>query len=65
MANGQQILSKEVDPELVEILNETIEINALEDEKENITVEEEEEKEQYIFSTPPEGSSSLCKLGDV
>ena len=54
------------DPELEAILNETVELNEFEDEMEQQREEfEEEVKEQYIFTIPPEGKSALCKLQDV
>lgn len=54
-----------IDPELIDILNETVEINELENELEKNSLLEEEVVEQYIFTVPPEGNSVLCKLGDV
>ena len=57
---------KNIDPELEAILNETVELNELEDEIEQQKEEHEEEvMEQYIFTVPPDGKSALCKLQDV
>lgn len=57
--------SKNIDPELIDLLNETTETVSLEEGEELIKDVEEENSTQYIFSVPPEGSSALCKLGDV
>lgn len=55
----------EMDPEIVELLNETVDVNEKEDEIDNHDLDEDEHKEQYIYTVPPEGKSMLCKLGDV
>lgn len=55
----------EMDPEIVELLNEAVDVNENEDEIEHHDPDEDEQKEQYIYTVPPEGKSMLCKLGDV
>ena len=56
----------QIDPELEAIINETVELNELEDEIEQQKEDQEEEvREQYIFTVPPDGKSALCKLQNV
>lgn len=64
---NEQAHSKEdeMDPEIVELLNETVDVNEKEDEMEQHDIDEDEQTEQYLYTVPPEGKTMICKLGDV